>query len=83
MVDNILLAALASAAITEVVKLGRKPVETSAFALRLVAVLSGAASGVALDQSLTGAVIGVGAGGLSTTIFWAVKSWIKNRSSQV
>jgi len=81
-VDNILLAALASAAITEVGKFGRKPVETSAFALRLVAVLSGAASGVALDQTLTGAVVGVGAGGLSTTIFWAVKSWIKNRSSQ-
>lgn len=82
MVENFTLAALAAAAITELVKLGRKPADTSSFALRLTSVLSGTAAGVLLDESALGLVLGVGAGGLSTTVFWAVKSWIKNRSSQ-
>jgi hypothetical protein len=74
------LSALAAAVITEVIKLGRG-VPTSAFALRVVSVVSGVVFALLLDRTLFNLVLGIGSGGLSTYIFWAVKRWIKSRSS--
>ena len=83
MTENFFWAAVAAAGLTELVKVGREPAKTSNFVLRFTAIVSGALAGLALDRTLPGLVIGIGAGGLSTTVFWAAKSWIKNRSSQV
>ena len=73
---HFVLSAVASAGITEIVKLGRG--DTSKLALRLTALASGVGFALLLDRSLFNLVLGVCAGGLSTYIYWAVKRFIRN-----